>query len=368
MRAIMKNVRVVFYCFALIFSLNVGCSTESDQMYRQIDKSRSIIPLIEEDKYFNWLPTPKRVYSLPKLVWHNLAKDSKRAKPEVPIPIVHFSREDLNENPSSGLTFRWLGHSSLLLEMDGYRWMIDPMLSTYASPIPGFVKRYSELPVSINELPPVDFVLISHDHYDHLDKSAVKVLAEKGTDFFVPLGVESHLKDWGIKDSQIQSLNWWQETKFGALKLVCVPARHFSGRSLFDENRTLWAGWVVKSEASSVFYSGDSGYGNHFKEIGKILGPFELSIIENGAYNTAWPYVHSNTENAVQACLDVKGKLLLPVHWSTFDLSMHSWDEPIVRAISEAGKKNIRIVTPRIGELVNLEEPIVNTNWWTKVK
>jgi L-ascorbate metabolism protein UlaG (beta-lactamase superfamily) len=337
-------------------------------MNLQMDETIPIVPVIKGDQYFNWIRTPTVVYNIPKLIWHNLSNGRERKKPEGIIPVVRFTREDLSEKPSSGLTLRWLGHSSLLLEMNGYRWMIDPMLSTYASPIPGFVKRYSEVPVLIDELPPVDFVLISHDHYDHLDKSTVKALAQKGALFFVPLGIENYLRDWGIKDGQIQSLNWWQEAEFRTLKLVCVPARHFSGRSLINGNRTLWAGWAIKSMTTNVFYSGDSGYANHFKKIGKTLGPFDLAIIENGAYNKAWPYVHSDAENAVQACLDVKGKLLLPVHWSTFDLSLHSWDEPIVRAISKAQERNIKIATPQIGELVDLEKFIVNTDWWTKVK
>jgi L-ascorbate metabolism protein UlaG (beta-lactamase superfamily) len=346
----------------------IGCVTTGNEMNTKIDDTKPITVRIEGDKYVNWIPTPKIVFSIPKLIWHNLSNNGDRKKPEGNIPIVRLNRNSFSEKPSSGLTLRWLGHSSLILEMNGFRLMIDPMLSPYASPVPRFVERFSEVPIPIDELPDVDFVLISHCHYDHLDKPTVKSLAKKGATFFVPSGVENHLKDWGIDNNKIQSLNWWQKTQFGTLKIVCVPARHFANRGLFDGNETLWAGWVIMGPTKRVFYSGDSGYGNHFKEIGNSLGPFDLAIIENGAYNKAWPYVHSNAENAVQACIDANAKLFLPVHWATFDLSIHSWDEPIIRAVAEAEKKNVKIITPIIGELVDLEKNIVSSKWWVKVK
>lgn len=346
----------------------IGTATIGEEMSIGTDNTKPIVPKIEGNKYVNWIPTPKVIYSIPKMIWHNLSNNGDRKKPEGKIPVVRLNPKSCSEKPLTGSILRWLGHSSLLLELNGFRLMIDPMFSTYASPVPGFVKRFSEAPVLIDELPKVDFVLISHNHYDHLDEPTVKALYRNGSTFLVPLGVEKYLKDWGIENNRIQSLDWWQKTQFGTLKIICVPARHFSNRGLFDGNESLWAGWVITSETKRIFYSGDGGYGNHFKEIGDRLGPFDLAIIENGSYNEAWPYVHSNAENAIQACIDVNSNLFLPVHWATFDLSIHSWDEPIIRAVSEAKKRNIKIITPQIGELVDLEKNFVFSEWWTKVK
>lgn len=367
MKLKIKSIREIVSISILIFFLNIGCTNGND-IHLQVEKPQPIVPMIKGDQYFNWISTPKVVYSLPKMIWHNIANSGDRKKPEDKIPMVRLNQKSFSEKPSSGLMLRWLGHSSLLLEWSGLRLMIDPMLSTYASPVPGFVKRFSEVPISIDELPKVDFVLISHNHYDHLDKPTVKALAKEGATFLVPMGVENHLKDWGVDANRVQSLTWWQKTEFETLGIVCVPARHFSNRGLFDGNETLWSGWVVIGHSKRIYYSGDSGYGNHFKEIGNRLGPFDLAIIDNGAYNEAWPYVHSNAENAIQACIDVDARLFLPVHWATFDLSIHSWDEPIIKAVAEAKNKNVNLITPRIGELVDLDKSIVNSKWWTTVK
>lgn len=345
-----------------------GAAAIGDEMSTGNDNTNPIVPGIEGNKYVNWIPTPKVIYSIPKMIWHNLSNSGDRKKPEGKIPIIRMNPKSYAEKPLSGSTLRWLGHSSLLLELNGFRLMIDPMLSTYASPVPGFAKRFSEVPILIDELPKVDFVLISHNHYDHLDEPTIKALNRNGSTFFVPLGVEKNLKEWGIEENRIRSLYWWQKTQFGTIEIICVPARHFSSRGLFDGNESLWSGWVITSKTKRIFYSGDGGYGNHFKEIGDSLGPFDLAIIENGAYNEAWPYIHSNAENAIQACIDVNSNLFLPVHWATFDLSTHSWDEPIIRAVSEAKRRNIKIITPQIGELVDLDKNIVSSEWWTKVK
>ncbi len=364
-----KNKRIGFkiLLMALITFFNTGCFSTGEIVSTQIDNKKRMDPIFNNNQYSNWIPSPTFVGDYLEIL-RGLVKGGERTEPEGEIPVVYFSGKDLSGQANSRRKIRWLGHSGVLIEINKTRIMIDPMLSTYASPIPGFAKRYSNAPIQIEKLPHVDFVLISHDHYDHLDKATVKALADKGSTFFVPSGVDDHLKDWGIKEEQIQSLSWWQEERFKDFRLICVPARHYSKRSLFEENRTLWAGWIIKDQTTRIFFSGDSGYGNHFKIIGDKYGPFDLAIIEIGAYNQLWPYIHSNPENAVQAFLDVGGKLLLPVHWAAFALAKHPWDEPIIWTVNEAKAKNIKLITPKIGEQVDLDLPIVSNEWWTSVE
>jgi len=295
-------------------------------------------------------------------------KGGERTTPNGDIPIVVLNRESFPDTVSDGLTFRWLGHSSVLLEISGCRILIDPVFSKYASPIPLFVGRFSRSPIAAEQLPEVDVVLITHDHYDHLDKHTVRVLSRRGSHFLVPKGVGDHLESWGIPEKQIEELTWWQQTGHSGLSVACVPARHFSGRGLFDRDETLWAGWVIQSNSGSVYCSGDTGYAEHFEAIGAAYGPFDLTIIKVGAYSDRWPHIHVNPEEAVQAHIEVDGELLLPVHWATFELALHPWDEPIVRTVKAAKENSVRIATPLIGEIVDIESPIPNREWWTQIQ
>lgn len=241
------------------------------------------------------------------------------------------------------------------------------MLGKIPSPIPIFVgKRYSEnLPANIQDLPHIDAVLISHDHYDHLDYDSILKLRDKVKRFLVPLGIGAHLERWGVEKTRIQEFDWWDEIEFEGLKVIAAPARHFSGRSLTDRNATLWCSWVIHSKQGRIFYSGDSGYGLHFKEIGSKHGPFDLTLIECGQYDNRWADIHMMPEEAVQAHLDVKGKVMLPIHWGAFTLAFHDWDEPVERIIGISEEKNVAVATPKIGEPVEIgtsKYPI--SLWW----
>jgi len=295
-------------------------------------------------------------------------KGGERAKPKGEIPIVYLYRKSFQGTPAEGLMIRWLGHSTILVEMTGLRVLIDPVLNQYASPVSGFAKRFSKSPVRPEDLPHIDVVVISHDHYDHLEKDTVIFLSQRGAAFFVPSGVGYRLRKWGVLPGQIRELSWWEQACFETLTFICVPARHFSGRGLFDRNKTLWAGWIVRSGTKSLYYSGDTGYANHFAAIGEQYGPFDLTMIKISAYSDSWPYIHINPEQAVKAHTELKGKLFLPVHWATFTLALHPWDEPVIRVVKAAKKNGARIATPIIGEPVDVDKPFTNRNWWAEVK
>lgn len=258
----------------------------------------------------------------------------------------------------------WLGHSSLLLNIDGYTILTDPVFQKKVSPV-GPTSFHKKLPLSIDQLPHVDAVIISHDHYDHLNKYSVQKLAMKTDVFVVPLGVGRRLVKWGVSQSKITELGWWENFSVEEkLVISATPAQHFSGRSLFDRNKTLWASWVIKTPHHNVFFSGDSGYFHGFKEIGQKYGPFDVTYLECGAYNKRWPKIHMFPEETVKACLDLGATYLQPIHWATFNLSMHSWYEPIERLISAAWNHDVRLSIPQIGEVVDYQGAVPSKLWW----
>lgn len=327
-----------------------------------------IKPIKAENKYENWTATPMIIEGrMMSEIWKWL-KGGERDKPEGQIPVIDLNSGSFNSYSAEGLKVRWLGHSTVLVEMNGHRVLIDPVFNRYVSPIPGITKRFSKSPLKPEQLPHIDAVIVSHDHYDHLEKETVVALSTKGTTFFVPTGVGDLLKGWGVPFGQIKELSWWEKSQLGTLTFICVPARHFSGRGLFDRNETLWAGWIVKSDRESIYYSGDTGYANHFASLGEQYGPFDLTMIKIGAYNDSWPYIHVTPEEAVKAHIETKGKVFLPVHWGTFILAHHPWDEPIIRAVKAAKQNDVRIITPKIGELVDIEKTTTNHYWWEEVK
>lgn len=265
-------------------------------------------------------------------------------------------------------TLTWFGHSSFLLSIEGKLILIDPMFGRVASPV-SFAgsKRYSgNLLAMVDALPDIDAVLITHDHYDHLDYSSIRRLRHKVREFFVPLGVGAHLQRWGVETSNIRELNWWEEAEWEGMTLASVPARHFSGRGLTNRDTTLWMGWVVLSRDLRLYFSGDGGYGPHFREIGKAYGPFDFTFIEGGQYDRRWPDVHMMPEQSVQAHLDVQGDRMMLTHWGAFTLAYHSWTDPVERASQEAEKKGVRLLTPRVGETIPLgrESLPAASSWW----
>ncbi len=268
---------------------------------------------------------------------------------------------------NGGARLIWFGHSALLLQMDGKNILIDPMFGNVAAPHHWFgTSRFNkELPITIDKLPKIDAVLISHDHYDHLDYGSIKLLKSKIESYIVPLGVGVHLEAWGIDSDQITELDWWDEVIFKNIKLACTPAQHFSGRKFSNSQSTLWSSWVISSESANLYFSGDGGYGTHFKDIGEKYGPFDLALLECGQYNKMWPDIHMFPEETAQAGVDVKAEVIMPIHWGAFKLALHSWTDPIERVIKKSKELNIPVIAPEIGASIQINShQKSNTNWW----
>lgn len=291
--------------------------------------------------------------------------------PKKPIHTAEFDAEAFAKREMSGVRFVWIGHSTILIEIDGFRVLTDPVFSKRCSPssLVGPARFHDvHLPEEIFES--LDAVVISHDHFDHLDMHSIERLAKLDIPFIVPLGVGAHLESWGVSSNKIREHAWWDSLSIanGELEFICTPARHFSGRG-FTRNQTLWASWVIRTKARSIFFSGDTGYFEGFKEIGERYGPFEFTMIEMAAYHEKlWPSVHMWPEQTVQAHQDLRGGVMLPIHWGTFNLAFHAWDEPAERLLTAASSANILLVTPRPGELVNLANPPKINPWWREAQ
>ena len=266
----------------------------------------------------------------------------------------------------------WFGHSAFLLQIEGKTILIDPMLGKVASPHPllGGDRFNKNFPLPIDQFPQIDAVIYSHDHYDHLDYYSVQHLKNKVKHFYVPLGVGEHLKAWGVPAQNITELDWWQSANLDQIHLVCTPAQHFSGRNINNSQSTLWASWVIETDTEKIYFSGDSGYASHFKEIGEKYGPFDLALMECGQYNEMWADIHMMPEETAQAGVDVKAKKVMPIHWAGFKLALHSWKDPIQRVQVKAKELNLPLITPTLGQevLVNNDSLSVYNNWWEKVE
>lgn len=263
--------------------------------------------------------------------------------------------------------FVWFGHSAIALNLKGKIILIDPMLTKAPSPFPAFgTKRFNDnLPIKLQDFPKIDYILISHDHYDHLDMKTIKILKEKSSKFLVPLAVKPHLMRWEVDENKITEFNWYDELKFEDLMFAFAPARHFSGRGMTNRNSTLWGSWIIKNNDVNIFFSGDGGYGPHFKEIGEKYGGFDLSFIECGQYNKNWHAIHMMPEESVQAAIDAKSNAMMPVHWGAFNLALHPWDEPVIRAHKSSKEKGIDFVSPEIGAIVEIDKDIQSgSDWW----
>jgi L-ascorbate metabolism protein UlaG (beta-lactamase superfamily) len=328
-------------------------------------------PQYRDGRFVNLQPeTPTSLASVGDYIVRQFSGNEVR-EPPAPLPVMALDKAALAMAPAaSGLRAFWIGHASTYIELDGLRLLLDPVFAERVSPLPIGPRRFHPTPVALRDLPPIDAVLISHDHYDHLDMDAVRHLAAGGARFFVPLGIGAHLEHWGVPPAQIEEMEWWQQRSLGGLQIVCTPTRHYSGRGLRDRSATLWSSWSVLGPQHRFFYSGDTGYGTHFQEIGARFGPFDLAFVKIGAYGpgASWVDIHMPPEQAVQAHRDVRARRMFPVHWSTFNLAYHDWDEPIRRTAAEARRTGVELVTPRLGEWVDAEREFRSTAWWELVR
>ncbi len=300
---------------------------------------------------------------------YSFIKGSPRRNPSKPIPFLDADSTSI-ANYEGEDRLMWFGHSSFILQMDGKTILLDPMLGPSPAPHPWLGgKRYNkQLPIELDKLPQIDAVIISHDHYDHLDYPSIKKLRGKTSHFYVPLGVGTHIEKWGVPKENITEFNWWDEHSIGTIEIAFTPSRHFSGRGLTDRSRTLWGSWVIKSTQNNLFFSGDSGYGPHFKKIGQKYGPFDLGLMECGQYNEKWAAIHMMPEETALAGVDIQANSVMPIHWGAFTLALHDWDDPIMRVIPAAKDLEIPLVVPQIGEFISISEPKTSSSdWWTSV-
>ncbi|AMM50761.1 hypothetical protein TH61_05615 [Rufibacter sp. DG15C] len=354
----------LFVSFAPTFG-----ATAQGQSLDRIQKS----PNFKNGKFQNASHTPMMDESplLDKVkIFYKFFTGVDGSSPEGPLPMVNLKPGDFQATPSQTPVITWFGHSAVMIEIGGKRIFADPMLGQRASPV-SFIgsKRFNkDLPIKIEDLPALDIVLLSHDHYDHLDHGTIEKLKGKAKHFFVPLGVAAHLVKWGVAPEKITELDWWETATYEGLTLAATPARHFSGRGLNDRDKTLWCSWVLKSASNSVYFGGDSGYDKHFKEIGEKYGPFDVTMLECGQYNKAWKYIHMMPEETAQAHVDLKGKVLMPTHWGAFSLALHTWQEPIKRLSKAARQLNIQMATPIIGQRWEPTGTLPQEQWWKGVK
>ncbi|BFM13599.1 MBL fold metallo-hydrolase [Simiduia litorea] len=298
-----------------------------------------------------------------KILWDFTFNKPKDAAPSTSPTVLPLTSEALSALADN--QFVRLGHSTLLFKLNHRFWLTDPVFAERASPLSwAGPKRFHASPISLDDLPSIEAVIISHDHYDHLDKGAIVALAQKTKRFIVPLGVGGLLQAWGVAAEQVIELDWHETHEMAGVKLTATPAQHFSGRSLTDKNVRLWASWVIKTSTVSLFFSGDTGYFEGFKRIGERYGPFDVTFVETGAYDPRWADIHMLPEQSVQAHVDLQGRWMMPIHNGTFDLAMHAWTEPFERALQAAAKYQVAITTPLMGEPVAILAPHAGSFWW----
>ncbi len=312
-------------------------------------------------------PQLAKGYSMSGVLYAHFFKKTAR---RTPADVIPSQKTDLHGLPPDANVLVWFGHSSYYMQLHGKRILVDPVFSGNASPIRGTTKSYKGTDsYTVADIPDIDYLFVSHDHYDHLDYETIVLLKDKVKKVVCGLGVGAHFEHWGYGTEKIIEKDWGEEVELdNGLKVSVLPARHFSGRT-FARNNTLWASYMLQSGTKKIYIGGDSGHDTHFKDIGNTFGPIDLAILENGQYNLAWPNIHMQPEEVLKAGLDLKAKRIFPVHSSKFSLANHSWDEPLVRISELAKKGKAPLVTPMIGEVINLDDAHQTfKQWWVGIK
>jgi L-ascorbate metabolism protein UlaG (beta-lactamase superfamily) len=347
--------------FAALRSSSLGARATGDRLERM-----KASPQYGEKAFVNTMKTTMAAESNPLgSAWEFITNDAQ-VKPEVELPVT--TPGSLDAVGDDRLRITWMGHSSMLIEIDGHIILTDPVWGPRASPFSwAGPARFHETPGEIEDLPKLDAVVLSHDHYDHLDYPSILRLSAMDTNFVVPLGLGAHLESWGVPPERITELDWWQEHTVGDLRLVSTPARHFSGRSITDRNSTLWSSWAIIGPQHRAWFSGDTGPAPFFDEIGERFGPFDVSMVEIGAYHPSWGVIHLGPEAAVGVHQQVRAKTMIPVHWGTFNLALHAWDAPVIELSEFADKAGVTIAVPVVGGTVDPAEPFVDPFWLDRI-
>lgn len=333
------------------------------ELVRRYQKS----PNWRDGKFHNLEETSMdvRLSEMPGLLYKLFFGKGSGFTPDKNLAIEEFNTEAFLA-PSNSIKYIWYGHGVYLLRINNKTLLIDPMLGPDSAPIsPATTPRFSKNTLAlIDDFPPIDLMLLTHDHYDHLDYASMKKLIPKIKNFYVALGCGRHLESWGVNARSIQEFDWWDSAIFEGIKITFTPSRHFSGRGLLDRAKSLWGGWVFDTSTEKLYHSGDGGYGKHFKEIGEKLGPFDLGFMECGQYGEKWHQIHMFPEESIQAALDAKVNLATPYHWAGFKLALHSWTEPATDFVHQAKLKSVKYTLPKLGELMSLND-VKTKEWWT---
>lgn len=358
-----KMLKILLYFLALILLLGgylglyfyreIG-SPPSDEELKQY----SHLPYFKNGRFTAWRDTP---YYPDKTVGKGVfGQPFSPNRPPQKVELVNLTKADFAQKPDKDFAYYWLGHSTTIIELAGMRFLNDPVFKN-AAPLPFLMPRYQKSPLALEQLPDLDFVLISHDHYDHLERRTIQKLKDKK--FIVPLGLGSHLKFWGVPAENIKELGWGDSLQIGALKITAEKALHYSGRTFGNRNRTLWASYVIESPNRRIFISGDNAYDSHFAELGEKYKNFDLAIIEIDAGNQGWPHTHQFPEQAVQSVVDLKAQRMLPVHWAVFDMALNPYGQSINRVIKTTKKMNLELNVPKMGEKYRFGDNL-NQCWW----
>jgi L-ascorbate metabolism protein UlaG (beta-lactamase superfamily) len=367
---IIKRILMVFLILIVVLALGIYSFTKTavfgadptGERLARIEKS----PNYKNGAFQNLSETPvqSKDFSVLKTAW-KFFNPPKTTTPPATLPSV---KTDLKNLSSDQPVLVWFGHSSYFIRIDGKNILVDPVFSGNAGPVTFLTKNFLGSNIySANDFPELDLVLITHDHYDHLDYKTILELKSKTKLFCTSLGVGAHLERWGVAPEKIVEFDWWESRQVEGMELTAAPARHFSGRG-FGRYKSLWSSFVLKTTTYSLYLGGDSGYDTHFKTIGEKYGPFDLALLECGQYNEGWPLIHMMPEQTVQASIDLRAKVLMPVHWSKFQLSLHTWKEPIERVSRAAEEKRVTLTTPMIGQPVTIGKNYPNEKWWEKLQ
>lgn len=366
--SIMQKGTIVLFVVILIgmlFAQSCSSATYSpeDIKMKKVEKSKQY----NNGKFLNYENNPGFgfVKMLP-VMWNFLFLSNNR-KPDNKLPMQKVDFSQIKNAKPDELKVTWIGHSSQIINIDGKIILTDPIYDERTA-FMGPSRYNGDVPLTLEEIPEIDLVVISHNHYDHFNSMTIEEIHTKVKHFIVPLMVGAQLEDIGVPREKITELDWWDEiTLFDNFLIAFTPTQHFSGRGLFDRDETLWGSYVIKGPKHKIYFSGDSGYFEGFKQIGDKYGPFDYTFMECGAYNKKWHYVHMMPEETVQAHIDLKGRILQPMHWGTFDLALHSWYDPMKRVAKAADSLGIKLSTPIIGETITIDENLTTERWWEEV-